>query len=306
MPAPVPPLPDLTGRRALVTGASDGVGLEIARALAGAGAEVVMPVRNRAKGDAAAVRIRETVPEASLVLCDLDLADFSSVRRCSADLLADGRPIDLCALNAGIVALRDPVRHVTVDGDELHLQTNHLGHVALVAGILPLLRAGSARVVAQCSLAAARGRVRWDDLQFERHYSPLRAYASSKVALGLFAYELGRRSAARGWGLTVHVGHPGIAPATGIAPLAMQSIGLTTELRRRLTTRVGNPPAMAARPALLALTTDAAPVAFFGPSGPLHVGGPPAPQRPYASLTDAADGARMWAISEELTGIRFP
>lgn len=295
-------LPDLRGRTAVVTGASDGVGVEIARGLAAAGADVVLPVRNRAKGDRAVARIRETQPDARLTLRDLDLARLDSVAALADALQAS--PIDLLVLNAGIVLLGDPQRHVTDDGFELHFQTNFLGHFALTTALLPLLRERAARVVVQCSLAAAVARVEWDDLQSVRRYRPLRAYGASKVALGLFGCELARRSAAGGWGVTVQLSHPGVVPDTGIAPAmrARSKGGASHGIARFL----GNTPAQAAQPALLAAVAPATPGPpdLFCPAGLLHVGGEAGRQRPYRRITDPADGARMWGVAEALLAER--
>lgn len=298
------PLPDLTGRRAIVTGASDGVGVEIARGLSAAGAQVILPVRNRAKGERAAARIRETVPDADLTLADLDLADLASVAASARSLVEEGAPIHLLVLNAGMIALADPVRRTSADGFELHLQTNHLGHFAFVARILPLLTAGQARVTVQSSLAAKSIGVRFDDLQLERRYSTFRAYGSSKAALSLFALELGRRSAARGWGISTNLSHPGIA-ITNIAPAELlESRSAGARLGRRIMDAgIGGTPREASLPALFAVASpDAAPGGFYGPGGFLHLQGPPRTQRLYRRLTDAGAAARVWAVSEELTG----
>ncbi len=282
-------LPDLHARTAMVTGASDGVGLEIARALAAAGAEVLLPVRDRAKGERAAARIRQSVPDATLSLLDLDLARLASVHALVDMLHHEGAPIDHLVLNAGIVLLGDRERHRTEDGFELHFQTNFLGHAALTLGILPLLGAAHGRVVVQGSLAAGRGALNWDDLDAAKRYSPLRAYTASKIALGLFGCELARRGTARA-DLTVHLCHPGIAPDTAIAPArrARSQNGLVAGLVRRL----GHTPAQAAQPALLAMATDAVPPAFFGPSR--RIAGPAVRQRPPANLIDRAAGRRLW------------
>ncbi|MFE5408635.1 SDR family oxidoreductase [Microbacterium sp. NPDC056569] len=291
-------LPDLRGRTALVTGASDGVGVEIARGLAGAGADLVLPVRNRDKGTRAAESVWETAPEAEISLRDLDLARLDSVRALAESLRAERAPLDLVVLNAGIVLLGDPERHVSDDGFELHLQTNFLGHFALTTALLPLLRERRARIVVQLSLAAGVSRIAWDDLQTARRYSALRAYGASKVALGLFGYELARRSEAEGWGVVVHLSHPGVVPDTGIAP-AMRARDRGGP-GRALAERLGNTPAQAAQPALLAaVTIDPAP-GFFGPTGVLHFGGPAGPVPRYRRLADPDAGGRLWAAAEEL------
>jgi NAD(P)-dependent dehydrogenase (short-subunit alcohol dehydrogenase family) len=291
-------LPDLRGRTALITGASDGVGVEIARGLADAGADLVLPVRNRAKGERAIERVRETVPGTRADLVDLDLAHLDSVRALAAAIVAERTPLDLVVLNAGIVLLGDRERHVSADGFELHFQTNFLGHFALTTTLLPLLQERGARVVVQLSLAAGVSHLAWDDLQSERRYAPLRAYGASKVALGLFGYELARRSAAGEWGVTVHLSHPGVVPDTGIAP-AMRARD-RGGLGRGLAERLGSTPAQAAQTALRAAVTDAAPPAFFGPQGPWHFGGVAGRVRPYRRLADPAAGARMWAVAEQL------
>ena len=297
-------LPDLRGRTAVVTGASDGVGVEIARGLAGAGADVMLPVRDRAKGERAVARIRETLPDARLTLRDLDLARLDSVAALAELLRSEHAPIDLLVLNAGIVLLGDPERHVTGDGFELHFQTNFLGHFALTTALLPLLRERAARVVVQCSLAAGVSRMDWDDLQSARRYRPLRAYGASKVALGLFGCELARRSASGNWGVGVQLSHPGVVPDTGIAPaLRARAAGGAPHGVARF---VGNTPARAAQPALLAAVAPTTPGApdLFGPSGLLHFGGPAARQRPYRRITDPADGARCWSVAERLLAER--
>ncbi|GAA1468794.1 short chain dehydrogenase [Microbacterium thalassium] len=302
-------LPDLTGRRAVVTGASDGVGAEIARGLARAGAEVIMPVRSKAKGERVIAGIREDDPAASLSLRSLDLSSLASSRALSRQLRAEGVPVDILVLNAGVIRLKDRVRHVTADGIELHLQTNALGHALLVADLLPLLRARGARVVAQCSLATRRAAIPWRDVNLERGYRPMRAYGASKAALGLFAVELARRSAAGGWGVTSLLCHPGTA-MTNIAPAdSPLRRGLVGRLAQALYERgIGlQSPAEAALPALYAATS---PHAHSGdmvvPSGMFEIAGAPALREPYRALTGRAEAARVWDLVTELTGAHFP
>lgn len=303
-------VPDLTGRRALVTGGSDGMGLHLAERLARAGAEVLLPVRNATKGEAAAARIRAAVPNAQLVLHELDLSSLDSVARLGETLAAAGDPIHVLVGNAGVMT--PPDRQTTADGLELQLGTNHVGHVALVAHLLPLLRAGRARVVSQLSVAAARGSIRWDDLQWAQHYDGMAAYRQSKIAYGLFGLELARRSDAGGWGLTSILTHPGIAPTSLLA--ARPEVGRAQDtgavrMIRRLSARgilVGTPET-AMLPALVAATSpDARAGQLWSPRGPGRMGGAPALQQPFAPLRSTADAARIWDVSQELAGVAFP
>ncbi|MGA4992260.1 SDR family oxidoreductase [Nonomuraea bangladeshensis] len=303
-------VPDLSGKRAVVTGASDGMGLAMATRLAAAGAEVVMPVRNPRKGESALAAIRRAVPGADVSLRALDLSSLGSVAALGADLCGEGRPIHLFIGNAGVMT--PPDRQTTADGFELQFGTNHLGHFALVGHLLPLLRAGRARVTSQISIAARRGAINWDDLSWERGYHGQRAYSQSKIAFGLFGLELDRRSRAHGWGVTSNLAHPGVAPTSLLA--ARPELG-----RSRDTPQVRLIRALSARgillgtvetaqlPALMAATgPDARPGALYGPSGPGHLGGSPAEQPLYPPLRSTADAARIWAVSEELTKVSYP
>lgn len=293
-------LPDLTGRRALVTGASDGMGTGIAARLTAAGAEVVLPVRNRAKGEAAARTIGGAVS-----LRDLDLSSLASVAALTETLRAEGEPIHLLVNNAGVMT--PPDRQTTADGHELQWGTNHLGHVALTLGLLPLLREGHARVVSQVSVAAARGQVHWDDLDWERSYDGMAAYRSSKIALGLFGLELDRRSRAEGWGITSNLSHPGVAPTNLLA--ARPEVGRERPVRaRRLIEALSRRGWLlgsvetAGLPALLAATAPDAGGRLYGPRGLGHLGGPPAEQALYEPLRDADAARRVWEVSTAAAG----
>ena len=302
-------VPDLSGKRVVLTGGSDGIGLVLARRLAAAGADLVMPVRNRGKGEAAAAGIRARVPGASIALHSLDLSSLESVADFAGALVTDGRPIHILLNNAGVMT--PPERRTTEDGHELQFGTNHLGHFALVAHLMPLLRAGRARVTSQVSLAANSNAINWDDLQWERSYDPFRAYSQSKIAFGLFGLELDRRSRARGWGISSNISHPGVAPTNLLA--AQPGIGRTEESReirviRRLSAMgIAGTPETAALPALLAATSgDASGGRFYGPRRFRHISGPPAEQKLYGRLRSGEEAERIWLVSEELTGVSFP
>lgn len=303
------PIPDLTGTRAVVTGGSDGIGLGIATKLAAAGAEVVLPVRNLAKGEAALAAIRSTTPSARLSLRSLDLSSLESVAALSETLRAEGEPINLLINNAGVMT--PPDRQTTADGFELQFGTNHLGHVALVAGLLPLLRDGKARVTSQISVAANQGAINWDDLNWEKSYNGMRAYSQSKIAFGLFGLELNRRSVANGWGITSNLSHPGVAPTSLLTArpelgrgAAARGRGLIGALSRR-GILVGTAES-AGLPALYAATSvNAEPGGFYGPSGLGHLGGAPGAHKLYSRLRSATEAERVWKVSEELSGVAF-
>ena len=294
-------IPDLTGRLAVVTGASDGIGFVIATRLARAGADVVMPVRSRDKGEAAAARIRSAAAGATVTTSSLDLSSLDSVAAFSADLISNGRPIDILINNAGV--MRPPQRQVTTDGFELQLGTNHLGHVALTLGLLPLLQAGRARVTHQTSVAARSGAIDWNDIDSQKNYDVMKAYSASKIAVGLFARELDAQSRANGWGISSNLAHPGVSPTNLLAAQPGMGRDRTTPERRLilLLTRIGitGTPESAALPALLAATgPDSRGDQFFGPKR--VVGGPPTLLPFWAPLNDLADARRLWTVSEEL------
>jgi NAD(P)-dependent dehydrogenase (short-subunit alcohol dehydrogenase family) len=299
-------VPALSGQRALVTGASDGMGLGIASRLAAAGAEVIMPVRSQPKGEAALATITQAVPEAKVSLRELDLSTLESVTALGRTLRSEGLPIHILINNAGVMT--PPERQSTEDGFELQFGTNHLGHFALVAQLLPLLREGRARVTSQVSVAANEKAINWDDLNWERSYNGSGAYSQSKIALGLFGLELDRRSRAGGWGLSSNLSHPGVAPTNLLA--ARPELGRTrptprARLIRALSARgiLFGTVETAQLPALMAATSpDATGGQFFGPRGPGHLGGAPGEQKLFSRLRSDEDAGRIWEISEKLTG----
>lgn len=297
-------VPDQSGRLALITGASDGVGLEIAARLARAGAEIVLPVRSAAKGRVAADTIRERTPGAVIHQRELDLSSLASVAALADALLADGRPLDVLVNNAGVMT--PPTRQLSADGFELQLATNHLGHVALTTALLPLLREARGRVVSQVSIAANQGAVNWDDLNWEKSYAAGAAYSSSKIAFGLWAVELQRRSESEGWGILSALSHPGVTPTNLLA--AQPGMGRARDTRAvrviRLMSRLGilGTPQSAALPAVFAATSaDARGARLYGPSRFRNLSGPPAEQPLYSRLTSETDASRIWDVSEQLT-----
>ncbi|WP_032376808.1 SDR family oxidoreductase [Rhodococcoides fascians] len=299
-------IPDLNGKRAVVTGASDGIGTVIATRLARAGAEVVMPVRSAAKGERAAESIRAAVPGAQVSTRELDLSSLNSVAALASELVSEGRPIDVLVNNAGV--MQPPERQVTQDGFELQFGTNHLGHFALTLALLPLLRAGRARVTHQTSIAARSATINWDDLNWERSYDVMKAYSQSKLAVALFARELDARSRAGGWGITSNMAHPGISPTNLLA--AQPGLGRPKDSAGRrligVLARVGIAGTVdsAAQPGVIAAAgTVSRGDQFVGPAR--LIGGPPAEVGLWKPLRNMDDARRLWEASEELTGARL-
>ena len=199
-------IPSQTGKLAVVTGPT-GLGYETGLELARAGAEVILAGRSVGPANESLNKIRAAVPGAKVRFERLDLADLASVRAFADKLKAEGRKIDILVNNAGV--MMPPKRLTTKDGFELQIGTNYLGHFALTAYLLPLLR--GARVVKSSSIAAIPAVIQFDDLQFERRYSPTPSYSQSKLAMLLFGRELQRQSDAHGWGVTSIPAHPGVA-----------------------------------------------------------------------------------------------
>ncbi|MCO7238799.1 SDR family oxidoreductase [Aeromicrobium sp. CnD17-E] len=302
-------LPGLTGRRAVVTGASDGIGLGIAGRLAGAGAELVLPVRNLDKGERAAERLRSEHPGAKVTTHLMDLSSLASVAAFGELMRAQGAPVHLLVNNAGVMT--PPERRTTADGFELQLGTNHLGHVALTAHLLPLLVAGRARVTSQTSVVARSGAILWDDLDGEQDYDAMRLYRQSKITVGLFGLELDRVSRREGWGITSTIAHPGVAPTSLLAarpemgrPSDTREVRLIRWLSRR-GVLVGTVDS-AGLPCLLAATSPTSDGGqFYGPQGLGGTSGRPGLQKLWKPLDDPEAARRVWTWSEEAAGVTF-
>ena len=294
-------MPSLSGRTALVTGANSGIGLVAARALARAGARVVLGSRDVAKGEAAAETISPG-PGGEVVVARLDLADLASVHGLA---IALSEPLDLLVNNAGVMAL--PYR-TTADGFERQLGTNHLGHFALTGLLLPhLMASASARVVTLSSVAHRSGKIDFDDLQSERSYSKWRAYGQSKLANLLFAFELQRRADEHGVSLLSVAAHPGYS-ATNLQAAGPRMEGSAigerlSELGNRL---LGQSAERGALPTLFAATVPDLPGgAYVGPDGFGEMRGYPRLVGTTTAARDPETARRLWRVSEELTRVRF-
>jgi hypothetical protein len=296
---------DQSERVAVVTGANSGLGYETALALAGRGAHVVLACRDAAKAGRALDAIRAAHPNASVEVVALDLSSLASVRDFAKEIGARFPRLDLLCNNAGVMAL--PPRR-TADGFEMQLGTNHLGHFALTGLLLDqLLATPGARVVTVSSTLHRPGRIHWDDLHLDRSYGKWRAYAQSKLANLLFAFELDRRLRKAGAQCSSVAAHPGYA-ATNLQFAGPQMAGArlferASALGNRLFAQSA---AMGALPTLYAATEPAvASGDYIGPGGPAEMKGHPRPVGASARARNASDAARLWSVSEELTGVRF-
>jgi NAD(P)-dependent dehydrogenase (short-subunit alcohol dehydrogenase family) len=294
-------VPDLTGRRALVTGANSGIGLVEARELARHGADVVLAVRRTDAGEEAAERIRRTGVPGRVEVEALDLASLDSVRALAGRL--DG-PLDLLVNNAGVMT--PPRYRETADGFELQFGTNHLGHFALTGLLLPHLLASPApRVTTVSSIAHRRGDGAVADGNPRDGYAPQTAYGRSKLANILFADELQRRATAAGSPLTSTAAHPGVSATNLVASRdgmgALPVVGTVGQWAVRLFF----PGPEGGAEAVVHAATVAEPGSYSGPSGPGETRGPVGPAARSRWARDRTLARLLWERSEELTGVVF-
>lgn len=296
-------VPDLTGKLAIVTGSTSGIGLETVRVLAERGAEVILAARNEVKAHGVIEEMRRGIPGAQLESYVLDTSSLASVREFARWFIDLGRPLDLLINNAGIMMV--PYEK-SVDGNELQLATNHLGHFALTGLLLPALDAApSARVVTVSSIAHKDGELDFTNLQFEdgAGYSSGRAYRRSKLANLLFARELDRRLDAAGSSTISIAAHPGVSD---------------TNLGSHLTDNVFLRPLQPVMSAVLqgaeagslptlraAADPDVQGGQYYGPVRRGETTGPPDLARQSRAATDPELARRLWEASEEITSVHF-
>jgi NAD(P)-dependent dehydrogenase (short-subunit alcohol dehydrogenase family) len=296
-------VPDQTGRLAVVTGANSGTGKEAAARLAGAGARVIMAVRTPGKGEQARADILDRHPDAQLEIRRVDLAELASVREFADGLLADAVPVDVLVNNAGVMT--PPRRMTTSDGFELQFGSNFLGPFALTVRLLPLvLKAPEPRVATMSSGMADIGRIRFDDLQWERRYSAWLAYGQSKLADLMFTQQLARLADEHGWPLRSTAAHPGFTrtnlqttgPNLGRARARWSPMQLGVLPSQQVDT--------GAEPLLFAAADPAAVNGgYYGPTGRFGLVGPTGPARVNRRALDTAAAARLWTEAERLTGV---
>jgi len=299
-------VPDQAGKLIVVTGANSGIGKEAARRLGAAGARVIMAVRTVAKGEQARAEIVARHPGARLEVRRVDLADLASVRE-FADGLA-GLAVDVLINNAGVMA--PPARMTTADGFELQFGSNFLGPFALTVRLLPTMAAAvEPRVVTMSSGVASYGRIRFDDLQWQRRrYRPNLAYAQSKLADLMLALHLAAVAQGGDWNLMSNAAHPGFTRTN------LQTAGASLGRDRPKRTPFNTPSILPSQgvepgtePLLYAATSrDAISGGYYGPGRWAGLVGPTVAVRIPRSARSAETAARLWAEAEKLTGVALP
>ncbi|BBY55342.1 SDR family NAD(P)-dependent oxidoreductase [Mycobacterium koreense] len=294
-------VPDQTGRVAVITGSNTGIGFEAARVLADHGAQVVLAVRNLAKGEAAAAQIRAQHPDAQVAITQLDLASLESIRTAAADLRSAYPRIDVLINNAGVMFTP---RQETADGFEMQFGTNHLGHFALTGLILDrLVGVEGSRVVTVSSNAhRLKAAIHFDDLQWQRRYSRVGAYGQAKLANLLFTYELQRRLAAANEPTIAVAAHPGASNTELMRNLP----AVIRPAAKLVTPLMFQSPPMGALPTLRAATDPQVTGGqYYGPDGWQQQRGYPVLVRSSRQSHDEDLQRRLWAVSEELTGVTY-
>ncbi len=292
---------DLSGKRIIVTGGASGIGYAASEVMASQGAELVLAVRNFTRGEKAAAKIRTMYPGAEVTVMHLDLGDLASVRQFASEFAGRFDRLHLLINNAGVWV---PPYAKTRDGFELQFGTNHLGHFALTSHLLPVLMATPlSRVVTVSSIAARRAKIHFTNLDGSNGYNPMTFYRQSKLANLLFAVELQHRLGRAG-AFTISVAcHPGISVTNLLSRGSGRETGVILKWMMGI---VAQPAAMGALPILYAAThPDLRGGEYIGPDGPGNTKGNPVLTDDVSKLFDSEVSARLWNISEELTGVKY-
>lgn len=298
-------IPSQDGRVAIVTGSNTGLGFETAVELTAAGATTVLACRNTAKATEAKRAIESRTGNGSVEVLALDLGDLSAVRSAAAETLERWPRIDLLINNAGVMI---PPKSTTADGFELQFGTNHLGHFAYTGLVLEALTSTpESRIVTVSSIAHRDGEMHWDDLQWERSYSRMAAYSQSKLANLLFTFELDRRLRTAEVPTISLAAHPGVSATELSRHIPGASLPGLKQIANAALAATLNSAADGALPSLRAATDPAAAGSlYYGSSGYREMRGPADVVLPAGRALREDDWSRLWAVSEELTGVTYP
>lgn len=296
-------IPQRNDGLAVITGSTEGIGYEDALALSSAGWNVIMMGRNAQKGAEAIAKIRQINPKAKVSFEKIDLADLSSIKAYASKMIDKGNAINLLINNAGVMT--PPNRLETKDGFELQFGTNHLGHFALTAQLLPLLRkTPNARVVTLSSVAARAGKINFEDLQYKNSYVPMQAYGQAKLANLMFALELQRQSDKHGWGIKSLASHPGVSRTN----LLITGAGRwsASGMARRFLPFLFQPSSQGALPTLYAATSpEAKGGVYYGPDKMGETRGFPSIAKIPSQAEDLEVSQQLWEVSQKLAKVEF-
>ena len=290
-------IPDQTGKIVIVTGANSGIGFEVTKALTRKGAQVIMACRNINNAETAKKKILYEFPDIKIEIIHLDLSDLSSIRQFSNEFLEKYSRLDILCNNAGIMMTPE---QKTVNGFELQIGTNYLGHFALTGLLIKMLiNTGDSRIISMSSYGHNWGKIYFDDLNLNNKYDMGKAYAQSKLANLLFAYELQRRLTTLGTNVISNASHPGWTKKTNLPKYVF--------LLRLLNPFIGMKPEKGALSMIYAATApEAEGGAFYGPNGRFQVRGYPIKVKSSDKSYNLDDAKKLWELSEKLTGITFP
>jgi len=298
-------VPPQEGRIVAVTGASSGLGFNTSRILAMKGAKVIMACRNLEKGEMARQIISREGLAVEPELWQLDLASLDSVKRFALKYTESGQRLDVLINNAGLMLV--PYKK-TADGFEMDFGVNHLGHFALTARLWSQLSATEgSRVIQVSSLAHHMGKMRFEDIHWEKGYKRWGAYSMSKLANLLFIHELARRLKQSDGRVTAAAAHPGYVDSGLLTRgSGMRGSRLRSEFFKLTNALVAQSGADGALPSLYAATApDVGQGAFFGPGGLLKLRGTPVPDSPSKKRINDEVAGRLWDVSESLCGLEF-
>lgn len=296
-------IPDLTGKPVIVTGANSGLGFEAVKKFAGKNAEVVMACRTLEKAEKARKNIEEELEDPHLELMEIDLADLESVEAFAESFRENHDSLEILCNNAGLMAIP---RRETVDGFEMQLGVNHLGHFALTGHLIDMLIESKGRIVNQSSMAHEGSEIDFDDLMSEKSYSKWGAYGQSKLANLLFTYELDRKLDEADADVEAVACHPGVSDTNLFKKgPEMTDSKIKEKIQGIFSHVVGQSAEKGALPMLYAATEDLEGGEYIGPSGFRNMRGLPEKQESSEASHNKRSQEKLWYKSEELTGVEY-